>query len=319
MTGVYSSGLTYNTARLASGRHLSGARDQIQAGGSPPHSMDVGAALRDAREQRGLSLDQLAQTTKIRVTTLQAIETNRKEKLPEAIFLRGFVRAYAREVGLDPEDTVRQYLGQFEPTIVEIVQPSTNEARSEGGRAVRVEIDHEKARRRATRVQWISLVIVVIGGAAYYTVARWRTPGPPATHSTPVATASEIAGPSSAGSVSPAAVTAGVEAAATGPGGLTAAGATENVLLHLDIRALGPCWLSATVDGTRVVNQLMQPGEHRTIEVHDEAVLRIGDAAAFAFSINGREGRVLGRVGEALTVHITPQNYREFLRRSTSP
>jgi cytoskeleton protein RodZ len=65
--------------------------------------MDVGAVLRDAREQRGLSLDQLAQATKIRVTVLQAIETNRGEKLPEPIFLRGFVRAYAREVGLNPQ------------------------------------------------------------------------------------------------------------------------------------------------------------------------------------------------------------------------
>ncbi|MGH9382854.1 MAG: helix-turn-helix domain-containing protein [Vicinamibacterales bacterium] len=53
------------------------------------HVAIAGAALRDAREQRGLSLDQLAQATKIRVTTLQAIETNRREKLPEAIFLRG--------------------------------------------------------------------------------------------------------------------------------------------------------------------------------------------------------------------------------------
>ena len=38
-------------------------------------------------------------------------------------------------------------------------------------------------------------------------------------------------------------------------------------------------------------------------------------AAAFAFSINGTEGLVLGRAGEAVTVHITPQNYREFLSR----
>ncbi len=59
----------------------------------------------------------------------------------------------------------------------------------------------------------------------------------------------------------------------------------------------------------------MQPGEQYTIEVHDEAVLRVGDPAAFAFSINGMEGRVLGPAGEAVTVHMTPHNYREFLRR----
>jgi hypothetical protein len=59
----------------------------------------------------------------------------------------------------------------------------------------------------------------------------------------------------------------------------------------------------------------MQPGEQQTIEVHDEVVLRVGDPAAFAFSINGMAGRSLGRAGEAATVHITKENYREFLRR----
>jgi hypothetical protein len=59
-------------------------------------------------------------------------------------------------------------------------------------------------------------------------------------------------------------------------------------VLHLDIRAQGLCWLSATVDGTRVVYRLMQPGERYTIEVHHNAVLRVGDPVAFAFSINGR-------------------------------
>jgi hypothetical protein len=86
-------------------------------------------------------------------------------------------------------------------------------------------------------------------------------------------------------------------------------------LLHLDVRSQGPCWLSATVDGMRAVYRLMQPGEQQAIEVHDEVVLRIGDPAAFAFSINGMAGRSLGRAGGAVTVHITRQNYREFLSR----
>src|ERR1700740_294679 len=87
----------------------------------PVDAMDIGAALRDARHRRGLSLEQLANVTKIRVAALEAIETNRREKLPETIFLRGFLRAYAREVGLNPEETLKQYLGQFEP-VTEIVE-----------------------------------------------------------------------------------------------------------------------------------------------------------------------------------------------------
>lgn len=275
--------------------------------------MDVGGALRDARERRGLSLDQLARATKIRVTTLQAIETNRREKLPEAIFLRGFVRAYAREVGLNPEDTVRQYLGQFEPVaeIVERAGPGTVDARREQTRGTQGATDHDEAERRVTRVQWLGLVILVISVVAYYTIA-WRPA--PAPLSSP-AGAIEIARSASPGGSPTAATAARVEAATTGSGELTVAGATEGDLLHLDVRSQGLCWLSATVDDARAVYRLMQPGEQHTIEVHDDAVLRVGDAAAFAFSINGMEGRSLGRPGEAVTVHITKQNYREFLRR----
>ena len=76
--------------------------------------MDVGAALREARERRGISLEELARTTKIGVATLRALERNQVDHLPGGIFLRGFLRAYARQVELDPEDTVRRYLAQFE-------------------------------------------------------------------------------------------------------------------------------------------------------------------------------------------------------------
>lgn len=85
--------------------------------------------------------------------------------------------------------------------------------------------------------------------------------------------------------------------------------------MHVDIQPLGLCWIAATVDGTRVVYRLMRPGEQQTIEVHDEVVLRVGDPAAFTFSINGMAGRSLGPAGEAVTIHITRENYREFLRR----
>ena len=77
--------------------------------------MDIGETLRLAREQRGISLDTLAQKTKINPIALRAIEENDIQRLPGGIFLRGFLRAYAREVGLDVEETVNRYVAQFEP------------------------------------------------------------------------------------------------------------------------------------------------------------------------------------------------------------
>lgn len=73
---------------------------------------DLGAALRKHREAAGRTLRDLADATKLGVRTFEALERNQIEKLPPGIFRRAVVRAYAREVGLDPEDTLRVFLAR---------------------------------------------------------------------------------------------------------------------------------------------------------------------------------------------------------------
>ena len=74
---------------------------------------DFGARMRHAREQRGVSLRQIAEVTRISVSVLEALERNDISRLPGGIFSRAFVRSYAAEIGVDPEQTVREFLAQF--------------------------------------------------------------------------------------------------------------------------------------------------------------------------------------------------------------
>lgn len=71
---------------------------------------DIGGTLRQARERRGLSLRQIAAKTKIALVALEALERNDLSRLPGGIFSRAFVRSYALEVGLDPDQTVKAFL-----------------------------------------------------------------------------------------------------------------------------------------------------------------------------------------------------------------
>ena len=71
-----------------------------------------GGKLRDARERRGISLREIANTTKISMSALEALERNDLARLPGGIFSRAFVRSYALEVGLDPEEAIREFLAQ---------------------------------------------------------------------------------------------------------------------------------------------------------------------------------------------------------------
>jgi cytoskeleton protein RodZ len=74
---------------------------------------DFGAYLRQARERQGVSLREIATATKISVPALEALERNDISRLPGGIFTRSFVRSYAREVGLDADDTVQRFLDRF--------------------------------------------------------------------------------------------------------------------------------------------------------------------------------------------------------------
>jgi cytoskeletal protein RodZ len=74
---------------------------------------DFGLKMKRLREERGVSLRQIADATKISVGALEALERNDISRLPGGIFSRAFVRSYAIEVGLDPEQTVRDFIVQF--------------------------------------------------------------------------------------------------------------------------------------------------------------------------------------------------------------
>ena len=69
-----------------------------------------GEKLRKQREQRGLALDAISNTTKISPRMLRALEDEHFDQLPGGVFNKGFVRAYARQVGLDEEEAITDYL-----------------------------------------------------------------------------------------------------------------------------------------------------------------------------------------------------------------
>src|SRR3954451_16279127 len=73
---------------------------------------NFGERLARARDARGISLRQVSNVTRITVRALEAVERNDLSRLPGGIFTRAFVRAYAEEVGLDPEATLREFLAQ---------------------------------------------------------------------------------------------------------------------------------------------------------------------------------------------------------------
>jgi len=74
---------------------------------------DFGGRLRAARERAGVSLEALADQTKVSTSRIRALERNDLSTWPGGIFRRGFVRSYAERVGLDPDETVEAFVQAF--------------------------------------------------------------------------------------------------------------------------------------------------------------------------------------------------------------
>jgi cytoskeletal protein RodZ len=70
---------------------------------------ELGLALKEEREKRNISLEEIASTTKIVPRYLQALENDRFDIMPGGFFIKGIIRTYALAIGLDPDEVLAKY------------------------------------------------------------------------------------------------------------------------------------------------------------------------------------------------------------------
>src|SRR5262249_3198824 len=130
---------------------------------------NFGDHLRAARTARGISVRDISARTRIALRSLEALEQNEVAKLPGGIFSRAFVRAYAQEVGLDPDETVRLFVQQF--PIDHVTSGSTAAVEGEIGRG-------QEALRRRQRLGYLltAAVGIPLVGLAAYLISSARRP-----------------------------------------------------------------------------------------------------------------------------------------------
>ena len=287
--------------------------------------MNFGTHLREAREKRGVSLRQIATSTRISLSTLEALENNEIKKLPGGIFSRAFVRSYAQEIGLDPDEAVREFVHQFPLEHVTAGTKSANDrvvaSGEEGVRrrqqqfslavTLAILIPDRRARRLLRHLQpplerrrWIGRGREQGGERDAARPVRPLTAHCPRAQPSPSSTASCRVVAARASAVKPAAA----------PGALAIA---ANEPLRLRIAPSGPCWVRVSVDGVIRHQALMQKGEVYQQEAKDGFDILIGDAGTFRYSINDRPGRITGESGDVIVARInrgTLQNWLEPAR-----
>lgn len=284
---------------------------------------DFGSRLRAARERRGIEVRQIAAKTKIPVPVLEALERNDVSRLPGGIFSRAFVRSYAVEVGLNPEQTIREFVEAFPHESG--VAGHTPSGEIEDNEAV------ESDRQTASTFLRLVLISAPVAAIVIYLSTVGRRPAadevPPA--ATPAASAPAPVKPAPVPAPEPPAVPAAAPApsanpssvpttgsqpaSAAAPGGdaVAPAPAADRLIVGLSVKR--SCWVSATVDGQKALDRLVEPGDVRTLEVHRELVLTAGDGSAIILTLNGVQARAIGKSGEVATARLTPSNFSSFL------
>src|SRR5271167_459651 len=115
-------------------------------------NLDVGAGLKAVREGLGLTLEQISEVTRVRARHLAAIEALTLDLLPSRPFTVGYVRAYAKAIGLDADATAARFRTEYP-------SPDDDELRSPVG------VRHEKkSSNKGLIVAAVVVAVVAVGG-----------------------------------------------------------------------------------------------------------------------------------------------------------
>jgi cytoskeleton protein RodZ len=249
--------------------------------------MSFGEELRRERIVREISLEEISAATKISVRLLHALEDSDLEKLPASTFTRGFIRAYARHLGIDPEEKVNAYLADLAGASNEAGGPKRPRPRSRFLRG-----------RRATAgtiVGGVTGLLLLLGLIANPTRRAPAERERPVPRVAPVAlknvTASSEPTPTMRLEEAPPPAAPATEAR---PSGAPSPGVS--LLLEFD----GDSWAKIEADGRTVLTGLMRRGESKRFEARDGFRLTLGNAGAVRVTVDGRALDRLGGAGEVV-------------------
>ena len=268
-----------------------------------------GERLRREREMRNVSLDEIAATTKIGTRLLRALEDEQFDVLPGGIFNKGYVRAYARCIGIDEEQAIADYL-EAQQAATGSHPAGTEKTPIRTERFTREE--QSIPRRSPLPLIPVLVALVLLAGLA----GAWRLyrerqverrqsaatapsnaakahAAPDALPATPVPVPPESSVPTMTGQTSQIAAASAPTVAPT-----HAATAPSDGTFELTVRPKDRAWVSIKADGKFVVRGIIKPPDVKTIHATVQVVFWTGNAGAVEVSFNGNSVPLTGGENE---------------------
>jgi cytoskeleton protein RodZ len=254
-----------------------------------------GTRLKREREQRGVTLDDIALSTKIGKRFLSALEEERFEQLPGGIFNKGFVRAYARHLGIDEEQAIADYLSATSVDSIEL--PPQNDLPVEVVQQLK-----DRESDRAASLPWGLLagllLIAALGVASWGFYSRGaRTQNHAARIQTGNAPGSAVSRTNGQSQV---------------PDSVSGA-------FIVVIKAREDSWISIIADGKQLMQDVLVAPAEKSVEARNEIVIKAGSVGALDFSFNGKRLPAQGDYEEVKTLTFDVNGLQPQVPKPPSP
>ena len=292
----------------------------------------IGEFFKQVRETKGLTVDEVASKTRIRSDFVKALEDGNFAILPDQVFARGFVRSYARSLGLDEEDAIHRFIqsaGAFYEKQDERERLKVRQAEEERKRQA-----NRKAVAVAIGIAVLTLIFLLSREQSSVLrrsnpdhasnkrgtqmtkdapdVAPRREPEPPAAVPKPSDIPAAVSKPTAEvrheepvtsvpAASKPESETVSTASPGTdGPLGgisLDGAGAANDQLL-LDLEATELSWVVVQIDNGSPQEALLRPGEKAHWKGQDQFILTLGNAGGVKAELNGKPQKPFGPSGK---------------------
>lgn len=276
-----------------------------------PGGGQIGAILEKKRLEKGLSLKEVEQATKIRTRYLEGLEREDPTSLPDPVYARGFLKTYANFLGLDGEQLSREFRDHRAPRRErqpgyerlqkgEFDQPLINPGGVD---------DAERSGVSGATILTIVLAVLVLAlviGTLYYVGSRSTVDSSDSAPEEEPILDQEAGDDSSRDGSSREEPIAGSE---TKSGADDDSSEDSPEMVQVTVRVVGvPTGLTILTDGTVASDQFAQPGFSQTFEAERTVTISTANAGAVEAEVDGQNVGRLGQLGQPLTRDFAPQS-----------
>ncbi len=259
----------------------------------------IGQQLRAARLRADLTVPELARRTCIRIAYLEGLEEERFDVLPSRYWTIAFVRLYARELGLDEDETVAAVKAKLGWDPIATVASQTAERHTPPPRSGRPtsRSTHYDRQRSGTFTQIFVALGLIAGGLSWWHYSTRSASESPQPNSAPAPATELVTAAELAATAETDLVLVDSDASSSGPQTVPP--------LEVEVQAREMAWVRFVADNAPATEYTLRAGERRVVDANSRVRLTLGNAGGVVLRLNGAGLPAMGQSGQVRHIEFT--------------